>query len=459
MSTMASAVPATENGEIMLPTRLPAGEVGGLRSSPITATLVAAGLVAVIGGGFGIIVLGGSALLGEDEAPTLLMVAATAVVAMAFEPAKRTLRRLANRVVYGHRSSPWEAVSRLSAEVGGPRDSTETLASVSETIASGTGASDVTVWLDVDGTLEPVAVHPPGRPVAAIAMDGDRIPEMKDVDWVAPVGQGGEVVGAITVTKPGPGSLTPIERGLVQDLAGSTGIILRTLLLRETRRHRLDVARRVGTELVASRARIVAAQDEARRRLERDLHDTCQQRAVVVAGRLGLAGVHTRRDPSQAEAALRDCAVDVALLASALVRVAEGGRPVELDSGGIDAALRAGTIGTPVPVELLDLTQRRYPRRIEEAVYLVCMEAIQNAVKHAEASHIRVRLTDAASSLTFSVSDDGSGFDTHQASTGTGLDNMQERMRGVDGRLVVRSSSAGTRIEVEIPVEPLEASS
>ena len=113
-------------------------------------------------------------------------------------------------------------------------------------------------------------------------------------DMTVPIRHRGGVLGAIAVTEVGASSFVPDRTaagGLVADLASHAGIVTMTMQLRESLRRRLDVTLQQQRDLVASRARLVAAQDDERRRLERDIHDTCQQQAVVLAARLGLVGV------------------------------------------------------------------------------------------------------------------------------------------------------------------------
>jgi signal transduction histidine kinase len=285
------------------------------------------------------------------------------------------------------------------------------------------------------------------------------VPEHLGADLTVPIRHGGELLGAITVTKSGPGSLIPLEQRLVTDLASHAGIVTRTLHLRETLRRRLEVARQRQRELIASRAQVVAAQDEERRRLERDIHDTCQQHAVVLAGRLGLAGVLVHRDPGGARVVLEEASADVDRLASGLRRLTRAAPIPELAADGIGAALRTQTATLPIAVEIDDRLVRRYHPDVEATVYICCMEAMQNASKHAKASRIRVRLSEPIGWLTCSVRDDGVGFDVRHRDAGTGLRNIRERLRPWQGRFVIHSSSAGTEVAVKIPVSPNEATS
>jgi signal transduction histidine kinase len=416
------------------------------------------GLVVLVGGTF-LMIVGGGAVLRLDPPHPGLTLAAAVLLAATFEPARHGLQRLANRLVYGHRSSPWEAVSRLSGQMGHDRDPVELLEELSTVIRAGTGARAVVVWLRIGRTWIPAVGAPAASSGEPVTRDSGDLPEHRGTDLRVPIQHHGELLGAITVTKSGPGSLIPLEQRLVRDLASHAAIVTRTLYLRETLHRRLEVARRRQRELVSSRVAVVAAQDERRRHLERDIHDTCQQQAVVIAGRIGLAGVLARRDPGAARVVLQEAIADVDRLASALNRLTSATPMPGLVADGLGAELRAKTAILPIFVAIEDLLDRRYHPDVEATAYFCCMEAIQNACKHAKASAIQVRLTAATGWLRCSVRDDGVGFDGGREGVGTGLGNIRERLRPWQGRFVVHSSSAGTEILVEIPLSPRVAAS
>jgi len=408
-----------------------------------------AGLAGLVGGAFLVLVVGAGAALGAGP-PAGLTLAAAVLVAVTFEPARQRLRRLSNRLVYGQRCSPGEAVSRLAVQIGQDREPADLLAGLAEVVRAGTGATAAVVWLRVESTWQPVAASPgpAGEPVAAAAGE---LPRPPGTALAAPIRHGGQLLGALTVTGPDRGRLTGREQRLVADLAGHAGIVTSTMHLLASRRHRLAVSRARHRELVASRTRLVAAQDAERRRLERDIHDTCQQQAVVLAGQIGLAGTLAQREPAAARAALAAAAAGADRLAAALTRLARAAPIPELVTGGVSAALRTGTGHLP-EVEIHDRLRRRYPPDLEAAVYFCCMEAIQNALRHAEASRIEVELADPDGRLTFRARDDGTGFDPDRHREGRGLRNLRERLQPWGGRVVIHSSAAGTEVGAEIPV-------
>jgi len=416
--------------------------------------IVAVGLAVSVVVAYLAVVVGAGSLAGIDQPRTVLTLAATALVAVCFEPMRRRLAKLANRLVYGHRSSPWEAVSRLSAEMGHHQPPEEVLHSLAVVIRDGIGAGRVVVWLRVGPALVPVDAAGAQDRVACepVAMVSDSLPDLGPVDLAVPIRHGSDTLGAVTVTRSGSDPILPIEVKLVQDLAAAASIATRTVRLQATLRRRLDVARQQHQELLAARARTAAAQLAERQRLERNLHDTCQQRAVTLAGRLGLAGSLARTDPDAASGVLAEVDADIERLAAAVSRVAEGLPLPNLLDDGIGPALHAETADLGVRVDIDDETGKRLPADVEEGLYLCCMEAIQNAVKHAAASRIEVRLYEEAGGLTFSVRDDGLGFDTTRQDSGTGLASMQERLRLLDGRLILRSGAGGSEVTGHVPL-------
>jgi PAS domain S-box-containing protein len=203
-------------------------------------------------------------------------------------------------------------------------------------------------------------------------------------------------------------------------------------------------------ELRASRARIVAAGDEERRRLERNLHDGAQQRLVALSLALRLAQARVASDPGGAIELLAGAADELAQALEDLRELARGIHPAVLTDRGLNAALEGLAARTPLPVELTTLDER-LPEPIEAAAYYVVAEAITNVVKHADASSVAVRLAAANGTVTIEVADDGVG--AADPSSGTGLRGLADRLAALDGRLRVESPpSGGTRVVAQIPL-------
>jgi signal transduction histidine kinase len=204
-------------------------------------------------------------------------------------------------------------------------------------------------------------------------------------------------------------------------------------------------------ELSESRARIQDSADEERRRIERDLHDGAQQRLVGLRIKLELAQELIGRDPTGGRALLNEIGDDTIGALEDVRSLAHGVYP-SLLARGLEEAIREATLRSPIPASFDARGVRRYPQRVESAVYFCCLEAMQNAAKHAgAAARIVVRLSDGGA-LRFEVRDDGVGFD-QRVCGGAGLANMHDRMATAGGRLtVVSAAGEGTRVIGSVPV-------
>jgi signal transduction histidine kinase len=206
------------------------------------------------------------------------------------------------------------------------------------------------------------------------------------------------------------------------------------------------------SELAASRRRIVAASDEARRRIERDLHDGTQQRLVSLglAARAALADVAADRGDLRAE--LSRIAAGMSDAVTELQDFSRGIHPAILSTRGLGPALRTLARRAAVPVDLDVTTNARYPEPIEIAAYYVASEALANAMKHAQASRIEISLTTRNGSLLLSVRDDGVGG--ADPASGSGLAGLADRVEALGGSIHVHSAAgAGTHITADLPLE------
>jgi PAS domain S-box-containing protein len=247
-----------------------------------------------------------------------------------------------------------------------------------------------------------------------------------DGRWVT---RAGEVVDVLW-------SCTPLPR-----FATGPAWLVSATDITERRRHEEEVRR--------SRARIVAAGDEARKRLERDLHDGAQQRLMSLLLFLRLARQKVGDD---AVATLLDQSIDeLGSAVQELRELARGIHPEVLTRRGIGAALRVVSARMPVPVEL-DVVGGRFGEQAEAAAYYVVSEALANVVKYAEASSVVVRAREEEGRLVVEVEDDGRGG--ADPAVGTGLRGLADRVAALDGRFTVESPpGGGTRVRAEIPVD------
>jgi signal transduction histidine kinase len=209
------------------------------------------------------------------------------------------------------------------------------------------------------------------------------------------------------------------------------------------------------TELRASRARILAAADDERRRIERDLHDGGQQRLVALRIRLQLAEELMKQDPTQARAMLHLLGGEVDAALDELRSLAAGVYPSLLAARGLADAIRTAAMQSPVPALVEVDGADRYSQEIETAAYFCCIEALQNVAKHApDATSVSISLS-RNGDLGFEVRDDGPGFPVADGIAGHGLVNMRDRMAAVGGELKIRSiPGAGTAVIGTIPVDP-----
>jgi signal transduction histidine kinase len=392
------------------------------------------------------VVVGLGAVVGSKSNVGLSIVA-TAIIAVAFQPVRVRARRLADRLVYGKRATPYEVLSDFSERMAGALPTDDILPRMVRVLAEGTGASRADVWLVVGSRLRQSALWPAttDRAAAEVALTDGELPPFEGTSIAVPVRHQGELLGALTVSKPPADPLTPAEQKLVQDLASQAGLVLRNVRLAAELMARLD-------ELQASRQRLVAAQDQERRRLERNIHNGAQQQLVAMAVKLRLANTLTERDPAKARAMLTELETDMTDAMEDLRDLARGIYPPLLADQGLVAALQAQGRKSPIPVRVEAEQVGRYAQEIEAAVYFCCLEALQNAAKYSSAGEVRIRLTGAGEEIAFEVRDDGRGFDPATTPRGAGLTNMTDRLAALGGDLEIRSAPGlGTSITGRIP--------
>jgi signal transduction histidine kinase len=204
-------------------------------------------------------------------------------------------------------------------------------------------------------------------------------------------------------------------------------------------------------ELEASRQRIVAAGDDARRKLERNLHDGAQQRLVSISLSLRLAQGRLEKDPAGAQEVLEGSREELARALEELRELARGIHPAVLTDRGLDAALESLASRAPLPVEI-DGPRASLPAPVEAAAYYVVSEALANVTKYAGASSVKVTVEQANGCALIEVADDGvGGADPHR---GSGLRGLADRVASLNGKLAIDSPpGAGTRVRAEIPLE------
>jgi signal transduction histidine kinase len=206
------------------------------------------------------------------------------------------------------------------------------------------------------------------------------------------------------------------------------------------------------SELAASSRRIVAASDETRRRIERDLHDGTQQRLVSLCLAARAAETDVRAGPGELRAYLSSIAAELTDAIAELQEFSRGIHPTIVSVRGLGPALRALARRCAVPVDLDVTMSTRFPEPIEIAAYYVASEALANAMKHARASRIQILLAPGDGSLLLSISDDGIGG--ADPVRGSGLVGLTDRIQALGGSIRIRSAAgAGTHITAHLPLE------
>ena len=241
--------------------------------------------------------------------------------------------------------------------------------------------------------------------------------------------------------------ISPADEKLIAGLASQAGLLMRNVRLTEELKAHLE-------ELKAAQRRIVSAQDEERRRLERNIHDGAQQQLVALAVKLKIADGLFDRDAASAHGLMTQLQSETQDALEDLRDLARGIYPPLLADKGLVTALEAQARKATIEVTVHGDQAWRGSQDVEAAAYFCCLEALQNIAKYAEASHADVRIRQDDGMLTFEVADDGSGFDTASTGYGTGLQGMADRLAAQGGALRIDSSrGAGTRLCGRIPIE------
>jgi signal transduction histidine kinase len=411
----------------------------------INKALVYGALAAFITAVYVGIVVGVGSAVGSKR-NLALSILATALVAVGFQPVRERVQRLANRLVYGERATPYEVLSEFSGRMAHAYATEDLLPRMARIVAQGTGAAQVAIWLQVGPDLGREASWPDERSAGNLGnpvLRGDGV-TVDGADDAATVRHRGELLGVIAVAK-GPGeTIKPAESKLLEDLASQAGLVLRNVRLIE--------------ELRTSRQRLVRAQDEERRRLERNLHDGAQQRLVSIALVLRMARHNLAQDgdPKVGET-IDQAAEQLQLALQELRELARGIHPAILTERGLGPALQSLAERSVVPATVESLLNGRLPPDVEATAYFVVSEALANVGKYSQATAVTVRAADQDGELLIEVADDGIGG--ADASRGSGLRGLADRVAAVDGSLeIVSPPGQGTRLLMTVPVrEPVEA--
>ncbi|WP_433761407.1 GAF domain-containing protein [Nocardia sp. CA-135398] len=386
------------------------------------------------------------------------------------EDAKAGLRESRDRI--GVLAEQQAALRRVATLVARGAPGFEVFSTVAEQLARALGTANASLWrYESDGTATLVSAHDDPSQNTAMpvgsrwSLEGDNIvgiirasgrPARIDTDDSpgsaaarirerglrggvgAPIVVESNLWGAAVVGSAEPGSLPPDTEARVADFAD---LVATAIANAESR-----------AELTASRVRIVAAGDEARRRLERDLHDGAQQRLVSLALELRSLQDSVPSELDALNGQIARVASGLAAASENLQELSRGIHPAILSKGGLVPALKTLARRCPVPVDLDVAVERRLPDSVEIGAYYAVAEALTNAAKYAQASEVSVRAAMKGDSLCLSIRDDGiGGADSRK---GSGLIGLKDRIEALGGHVLVTSPTGlGTSLYITIPVE------
>lgn len=364
------------------------------------------------------------AVLGTLLVETASAVVAALVVALAFDPLRRWVQRLIDRLIYGRRSEPIYLVELVGSGISQASDLNSVVGRLADSLKL--------PWLAI-ASEQRVAAEIGTRPATAESF---------------PLMQGAEVVGSLEVgLRNGESTLSRSDRDVMSLLTPLIAMLLRLTT--------------VSDELVASRGRIIEATEEERRRLQRELHDGVASALGGVAFKIEGIRNRVRDDPDDVAALLEGVHADIVRVGSTLREVIHDLRPPELDTLGLAEALRQATAALPAPRadHAPIVTVRSQPERmvlpaaVELAAYRIGVEATANSLRHSTATAVTIDLTSAAGALVIRVHDDAPAMSDW--TIGVGLRSMRDRAELLGGRFTASPAADGATVEVSIPIHEM----
>jgi signal transduction histidine kinase len=443
----------------------------------IGAAIQLAGLAGVVLVVYLLVVIGIGRVPTSDERTLLgFSMVAAAATALLYQPLRGWLSGVAARLVGPERDSPGEVLRAFGSRLTSALPLDELLLQLAESLRKALVLEAAEVWTGSSRLLERSASDPDiGRASLILTSAEEAVVARAHVQgsawlrmWLpkvatgrgeaalraAPITHSGELLGLIVVERPPDVSFSEEEEQVVAALARQVGLALNNVRLGSALEASLDELAMQADELRASRARVVAAADAERQRIERDLHDGAQQHLVALAVNLRLARELADSDPAGARAVLEELAGDVRDALEEIRDLAHGIYPQLLVDRGLSEGLRAAVSRAPVRARLETGAIGRYRPEVEATVYFCCLEALQNVGKHAGGdARATLRVWEEQGGLRFEVADDGAGFDPRIEPRGSGLTNMSDRLGAQGGCLSVFSAPGdGTRVAGAIPL-------
>lgn len=362
--------------------------------------------------------------------------------------------RLVDRLLYGRRPTPYHVLADITALSRATPADAPNLTRVAEAIGRGVGARSCRLTVLHPGLQDRTYVWTDSAAAAA------------DEHVVFPIRLDGEDIGAIAVDSSAVAGLRAQRRHLLEGIADSLGVILQVNRLGIELERQLRAALAHAEDIALSRRAAVAEMDSERRTMERNLHDGAQHHLVSLRLALGLVEHDVARGQfGQARNRLEQLIAQIDTAEAVLAETATGVSSTPLSQRGLVAALNTDLRGAHPPIVVTVhgiAADRRFPSKVEAAVYFCCLEAVNNARKHAPGAHVTVHVSEADGALRFTVRDDGPGFTSQPDSAGTGigsggrgLRNVTARIAAVGGTISIHSiPGAGTTIDGAVPLRP-----
>jgi len=478
---------------VLIPvSQLLAAVTRGVRTAEVVLveSIVVAGLAGLVVTVYLVVVVGlGRAPVGAERDVLLASIVAAIIVAALALPVRHRLVGFGTGLIARQNASAEEVVATFGARMTRAVPMDELMLQLAESLRATVATAGAEVWVGTDGVLTRT-VSVPNRPAQRLELGThERVvvgrariggPSWSSV-WlpqlvnerggaqlrdsggfagdlrVAPAAHLGELLGLIVVRRSAEdSSFSEDDERLLVDLARQLGLALHNVRLDSALQKSLDELQQRNAELQASRLRIVTASDDSRRAIERNLHDGAQQHLVALAVKLGLARQIAEEDPELVLRMLEELRIDVQTTIRELRELAHGIYPPLLRDRGLGEALRTAAARSPLPCSVVVDLPGRYPEEAETTTYFCCLEALQNAGKHAgTGAEVTVGVGRDGPILWFRVSDDGAGF-TDTAAQGHGFVNMRDRLGAIGGDLSISSEPGrGTTVEGRIPIQPL----
>jgi len=450
------------------------GSIGGLAVRAISV----AGLTAVVAAVYLLVVFAlGRAPTDDERTLVLLSMVAAGITALLYVHSRSGLVAFTNRLLYGRREAPDALVRGLGRRLSRSVPLDELLLQLAESLRGTLGVEGVEVWTASAGTLERL-VSDPDRGPATLRLTAAEEPVVAGAGvsgraWIAvwlprllegrgdapvriaPITHARQLYGLLLVDGTREAERFDVDvETVLAEVSRQLGLVFHNMRLDSELQASLDELRRQADELRASRARIVETADAERRRIERDLHDGAQQYLVGMAANLRVAHQLTDSDPERAKAILAELGSAARDAMNEFRDLAHGVYPPLLQDRGLAEALAYAARRASIPTRVEVTGVRRYEQAIESTVYFCCLEALQNAAKHAGGgANATVRVREEERALLFEVADDGCGLDPSRASIGAGVTNMQDRLGAIGGSLRIESAPhTGTTFAGTIPL-------